>query len=100
MKPLQSDRPVVVALSQTCGACPSQWEGETRDGRAVYIRYRWGTLTAGMGDSIDEAVGDDRFFAKQVGDGLDGTISQASMIRHLSSVLDFDDQMWALRGVA
>ena len=23
-------------------ACPSQWEGETEDGKEVYIRYRWG----------------------------------------------------------
>jgi len=31
-------------LIQTCGGCPSQWEGEDIDGNYVYIRYRWGTL--------------------------------------------------------
>lgn len=31
-------------LEQTCGGCPSQWEGEDIDGNYVYIRYRWGTL--------------------------------------------------------
>lgn len=39
---------VVVELQQTCGACPSQWEGRTEDGRHVYIRYRFGLLTAGV----------------------------------------------------
>lgn len=29
-------------LTQTCIACPSQWDGETDDGRPVYIRYRHG----------------------------------------------------------
>ncbi len=35
---------VVTTLTQTCSACPSQWEGRTADNRAVYIRYRHGYL--------------------------------------------------------
>ncbi|MCA1480782.1 hypothetical protein, partial [Bradyrhizobium sp. NBAIM08] len=56
----------IVRLEQTCGACPSQWEGVTDDGRVVYIRYRWGALTAGAGYTLDEAV-DAELFGAQVG---------------------------------
>lgn len=36
---------IIEHLTQTCGACPSQWEGELEDGRMLYIRYRWGYLS-------------------------------------------------------
>jgi hypothetical protein len=35
---------MVLRIVQTCAACPSQWEGFLGDGRAFYIRYRFGTL--------------------------------------------------------
>lgn len=35
--------PSVVRQTQTCIACPEQWEGEFADGRRFYFRYRWGT---------------------------------------------------------
>lgn len=40
----------VVSLTQTCSACPSQWEGRTDDDRPVYIRYRWGHLGIEIGE--------------------------------------------------
>jgi len=46
----------IVALTQTCGMCPSQWEGTTDDGKAVYIRYRHGELSVGVGKDQREAV--------------------------------------------
>lgn len=36
--------------------CPSQWEGKLSDGRAIYIRFRWGTLRASAGDTLDDAI--------------------------------------------
>jgi hypothetical protein len=48
--------PSLVALTKTCTACPSQWEGILEDGRAVYARYHHGELSVGIGDDIDEAV--------------------------------------------
>lgn len=36
---------VIEELIQTCGACPSQWEASLKDGRMLYIRYRWGCLS-------------------------------------------------------
>jgi hypothetical protein len=60
-------QPKVVALKKTSVACPSQWEGDLEDGRAIYIRYRHGHLSVGVGDDIDEAVSngksDQTFFA-------------------------------------
>jgi len=42
---LPPDEPIgVIKIDQTCGACPSQWEGKTVDGKEVYVRYRWGYL--------------------------------------------------------
>lgn len=32
----------LVELKQTCGGCPSQWEGVTSEGETFYARYRWG----------------------------------------------------------
>jgi hypothetical protein len=74
---------VVTKLKMTCWACPSQWSGETDDGRGLYIRYRWGNLTA------EEGVGGAPIFQAQVGDGYAGVMSTGEMMRHLSGVLDF-----------
>lgn len=51
MRPLR-----IVRLEQTCGACPSQWEGETDAGAAVYVRFRSGHLDVRVGPGIDEAI--------------------------------------------
>ena len=47
---------VLTELEQTCGMYPSQWEGKTTDGRFVYIRYRHGELSVGVGVDQDDAV--------------------------------------------
>ncbi len=62
---------VVIELSLTCIAAPSQWEGKTSDGQAISIRYRHGNLSIGLGATIDEAVGN-RVRDEQLGDMYDG----------------------------
>jgi hypothetical protein len=42
--------PLVTELRETCGGCPSQWEGKTEGGQPVYIRYRYGWLSAEVND--------------------------------------------------
>lgn len=69
----------VTSVVRTCYACPSQWEGETADGRYVYARYRWGYLCVGVGDSWDQAIqaGSRPYMAivsKQLGDNMDGVL--------------------------
>lgn len=34
----------IARIVQTCEACPSQWEGYLTDGRAFYVRFRYGHL--------------------------------------------------------
>lgn len=68
-------------LRKTASACPAQWEGETTDGKSVYVRYRFGHLTAGVGDTMHEAVMDDGF-SKHVGNPLDGFMDEADMLFH------------------
>lgn len=63
--------PTLQSLEKTCTACPAQWEGELSDGTFVYIRYRYGVLSIGFGQTPDEAAGDRRF-EWELGDGLDG----------------------------
>ncbi len=49
----------VVSETQTCLACPTQYEGRLSDGRGFYFRYRHGVASLGF-DSKDgsaDAVG-------------------------------------------
>jgi hypothetical protein len=57
----------IVRLEQTCTACPSQWEGATAHGQAVYVRYRWGYLSV--------RIDGNEVYGAQVGDGYDGTMT-------------------------
>lgn len=70
---------VVTKVEQTCGACPSQWDGQTSDNRQIYIRYRWGFLGISVGEIGDTsefaAVSGREVFGLAHGDGLDGVLS-------------------------
>jgi hypothetical protein len=68
----------VTELTQTCDACPSQWEGRTADGRHVYVRYRWGCLQIGIGNSLHDAVNTDTI-TRQLGDNLHGVLSYTEL---------------------
>ena len=60
-------------LTQTCGACPSQWEGKMENGAYIYIRYRYGWL------SVD--IDDVHVFGQEVGDSLGGVMDTEQMLR-------------------
>jgi len=88
---------VIKELVQTAHAFPSQWQGKTDDGRAVYIRYRSGWLEVGVGDTLDEAVDasgalDDAvpLYREKIGGELDGEIAQSDVLDRLSGVLSFE----------
>ncbi|HEX3734371.1 MAG TPA: hypothetical protein VHU86_04380 [Solirubrobacterales bacterium] len=87
------EQPKVTALRKTSTACPSQWEGTLEDGRAVYARYRYGHLSVGAGDDIDEAVrnstSDQALYADYAGDGLDGFMEFEELLIHLHGLLEF-----------
>jgi hypothetical protein len=66
---------VVTTLVRTCLRSPSQWEGQTADGRVVYVRYRWGCLSIGIGASLDDAVANSgKLFERQLGKPYDGSM--------------------------
>lgn len=65
----------IVKAEQTCGACPSQWDAWTDEGRYVYLRYRWGCGSVTYYD--DEITDRGRNVVKEfyTGDPYDGVIS-------------------------
>lgn len=67
----------ITKLAKTCNAVPSQWEGVTDDGRIVYIRYRGGYGSIGIGATINEAITHTKqpLFYWYGDDALDGYIS-------------------------
>lgn len=81
----------VTELAMTCSACPSQWEGKVEDGRHLYVRYRWGGLSCGVGPTFDDAVGagwkdnedGELLFAAQIGGAYDGVMSTEEMLGYL-----------------
>jgi hypothetical protein len=82
----------ITKLKMTCSACPSQWEGMTEDGRHVYVRYRWGHLSACVGPTIDAAIwptednGGEILLDKSIGDDLDGVMTGTELRGHLLEV--------------
>ncbi len=83
----------VLTLKKTCLACPSQWEGDIEDGRAVYARFRHGHLSVGIGGTVKEAVGnamsDQALYEGDIGDGLDGFMDFDELKAHLRWLLEF-----------
>jgi hypothetical protein len=74
--------PIVVnELVNTCGACPSQWEGKTEGGDEVYIRYRWGYFSFDLNGV--EVIGG------QIGDSYDGVMSDYELNDHLRQLVIF-----------
>lgn len=69
----------IKTLTQTCLACPSQWEGKTKGGKDIYIRYRHGSFRV----EIDGEI----VLHQSVGDGLDGLMSTDEMLKLVRPVL-------------
>ncbi|MFC4911589.1 hypothetical protein [Actinomadura gamaensis] len=49
---------LVATYRKTCNAFPAQYEGELRDGRIWYFRYRHGEAELGIGPDLDAAIDD------------------------------------------
>lgn len=76
----------VTQLEQTCFACPSQWEGEAEDGRYVFIRYRFGYLSATVSNGLEDHG--EYVFAQQVGDAFDGVMEYDELKVHLAGAME------------
>ncbi len=81
----------LATLTRTCLACPSQWEGTLDDGRAIYVRYRHGELSVGIGGDIDDAVrngmSDQALYAADIGGDLDGFMDVEELKTRLHGLL-------------
>ncbi|MDF0597930.1 hypothetical protein [Psychromarinibacter halotolerans] len=63
------------------GACPSQYWGQTHDGREVYIRYRGGFLSVDVAEEPgEEVLYDGGFLDIELGPPLDGELSVRQLI--------------------
>jgi hypothetical protein len=73
----------VKTITQTCFACPSQWEGQTTNGDSIYVRHRWGTLRVDLNGKT--------VLSKDVGDGLSGVMNLDEVKRHTRPLFDWAD---------
>lgn len=83
----------VKKLKMTCDFCPSQWEGVLENDDTLYIRFRWGQLTAECGKGpidVDFFENSLVFYSRLIGDAFDGVLSTDEMIKHLEDYLDFN----------
>ena len=85
-------------IIETCGACPSQWEGSLDDGRAIYIRYRHGYLSIRLSeeptDDIMKAVGGKEAFGTGYGDGWDGCMDLATVSKLSGDLFDWSNVVY------
>jgi hypothetical protein len=70
----------VKVLWRTCEACPAQWEGETDDGREVYIRYRgahgYVVVAAAIGTNVFDGYKACSYERMDANAPLDGYLSE------------------------
>jgi hypothetical protein len=72
----------VKRIKNTCGACPSQWEGTTESGDSIYIRLRHGSLRVDLkGDTIYHSYPD----------GFDGCMNYEELKAHVGHLLELPE---------
>lgn len=76
-------------LIHTCTACPAQWQGITTDGKHVYIRERWDNLSAGVGDTLREAVSHNNIYYAHIPNI--GFLDYGTMQEYLAEYIDFSE---------
>lgn len=89
-----SQLPKVVELVQTCDACPAQWDGLLDDGRAIYIRYRWGFLEVLAWPTRAQEWDNDveqTLVEKSYGDEYNGFLMFSTLVELTSDVLDWSN---------
>lgn len=78
----------IKSLTQTCEACPSQWQGKTHDGQDLYIRFRWGYLSVRVHPT--NAVQGPEVFGLEIGDNdLNGLLTTSELRRATDGILVF-----------
>lgn len=88
----------LVSIYQENIACPSQFFGNLEDGRAFYIRYRWGWVSIRVTIQIvdfreykENNFPDETVYEFQAGDEYDGVIEYDEILEILQSNPDLFD---------
>jgi hypothetical protein len=85
---------VVRKLTQTCFACPSQWEAILDDGRMAYFRYRWGNLSIRVSDKptedVMDAAGGKEVFNMNLGGEWDGVLEEREMRAQTKNIISYE----------
>jgi hypothetical protein len=88
----------VKKIVETCSACPAQWEGSLDDGRAIYIRYRFGYLSIRVSpdptDDIMKAVETEEVFGTDYGGVWDGCMDLATVSKLSKSLFDWSQVVY------
>lgn len=73
--------------------------GNLDDGRAIYVRYRHGELSVGIGRDVDDAVrnglSDQALYTAHIGDGLDGFMDAEELKARLQGLLELPSDFTA-----
>jgi len=89
---------MIYGIERTCGSCPSQVEATNLLGERVYIRYRDGLLSVGMGETIEAAVqnshGDDSFL-REVDGTTEGYMTTEDMLQQAGLIACSDPETLA-----
>jgi hypothetical protein len=76
----------VATMVQTCWACPAQWELTLKDGREVYVRYRFGTLSITLNPwTEDEEI----LWYEKFGGQWNGDLTAEDLMEHTKEVFDW-----------
>lgn len=71
------------------GVAPSQFYGETQNGRDVYVRYRGGVLRVDMANSaLDDVRDGSTILEARIGPAFDGAISLTQFCSHFGVTVD------------
>jgi hypothetical protein len=77
-------------LRQITTDCPSQWRGRAGEHGSIYIRYRWGVLTARVSQtSTDPFENGTVVFDEEIGERMSGYLTTEEMQTALGLVCHF-----------
>ena len=80
----------VKKYEKTCNACPAQWDIYLEDGRYIYVRYRWGTLSLTLSDSPENVFDNGEvIFCESLEGPFDGYMSDEELQEITKDILEW-----------
>lgn len=83
----------IVEYIKTCSACPAQWEMWVKNGRMIYVRYRYGHLTVNISEKptedVAKAINGKEILSLHCGDDYHGEMEIETLEKLTKGILDF-----------